>query len=82
MLAPLALDDAGWGTVAIAATFVCAGLIEVALARRPWGRSATERGRLYPVRLGLWGLAGVALALSFLDLRAPASPASSWQGRS
>jgi MFS family permease len=64
VLAPLALDDAGWGTVAIAATFVCAGLIEVALAPT-LGALSDERGRLYPVRLGLWGLAGVALALSF-----------------
>ena len=32
LLVPLSLDDADWGTVAIAATFIVAALVEVALA--------------------------------------------------
>jgi len=63
VLAPLALADAGWSTVAIAATFAAAGLAEVALAPLV-GALSDRRGRLYPVRLALWGLTGVALALA------------------
>lgn len=63
VLVPLSLDEAGWGTVAIAATFIGAGLFEVALAPVIGGVS-DRRGRLYPIRLGLVLLAVVAVALA------------------
>jgi len=63
VLVPLSLDRAGWGTVAIAATFVGAGLIEVALAPVIGGIS-DRRGRLYPIRMALALLAAVAVALA------------------
>ncbi len=64
ILAPLSLADAGWGAVAIAATFVCSGLIEVCVSPL-LGRMSDRRGRLYPVRLALYGSIGAAIALSF-----------------
>lgn len=64
VLAPLALDDAGWTAVAIAAVFVTAGLIEVVM--NPFlGRVSDRRGRLYPIRLALFGSIAVATALAF-----------------
>lgn len=65
VLVPLALDDAGWGTVAIAVVFIVAGLIEVALAPVV-GAVSDRRGRLYPVRGALVLLAGVALAFALV----------------
>ncbi len=66
LLAPLTFDDAGWGSVAIAGAFVCAGLIEVALAPVA-GRLSDVRGRLVPVRLGLWGMAAIGIMLALSD---------------
>lgn len=66
LLAPLSLDDAGWGSVAIAAAFVCAGLVEVTLAPVA-GRISDRRGRLVPARAGLWGLVVLACGLSLVD---------------
>lgn len=63
VLVPLALDDAGWGSVAIAATFVCAGAIEVAVAPAA-GAISDRQGRMYPVRMALWAFVAVALALA------------------
>jgi predicted MFS family arabinose efflux permease len=63
VLTPLALDDAGWGTAAIAAVFVTAGLIEVVL--NPFvGRYSDRSGRLLPIRIGLVASTVVALALA------------------
>jgi len=59
VLVPLSLDASGWDAVAIAATFVVAGLFEVALAPLI-GRVSDRRGRLYPLRAGLAILAVVA----------------------
>lgn len=64
ILAPLSLSAAGWGAVAIAATFVCSGLLEVVVSPL-FGRASDRRGRLYPVRLALFGSIGAAIALSF-----------------
>jgi predicted MFS family arabinose efflux permease len=62
VLTPLALDDAGWGTSAIAAVFFTAGLLEVVL--NPFlGRFSDRSGRLLPIRIGL--LASTAVALAF-----------------
>jgi len=65
VLVPLSLDASGWGAVAIAATFVAAGLVEVALAPVVGGIS-DRRGRLYPIRAGLVLLAVVALGFALV----------------
>ncbi len=65
VLVPLSLSKSGWGTIAIAATFVCAGAIEVALAPLVGGVS-DRRGRLYPIRAALGLMAAVALGFSFV----------------
>ena len=77
VLAPLALDDSGWGAVAIAATFIGAGLVEVALASTIGGIS-DRRGRLFR---SVWAplIAVVALGLAFLS--PPASSRSSSPAR-
>jgi MFS family permease len=63
ILAPLSLADAGWGAVAIAGAFVAAGLLEVAVSPL-LGRLSDQRGRLYPVRLALFGSIAAAIALA------------------
>ncbi len=68
LLVPLALDDADWGTVAIAATFIVAALIEVALAPAIGGFS-DRRGRLAPIRAGL-----VLLLVAAVGFAAVTSP--------
>jgi len=65
VLVPLSLDASGWSSVAIAATFVVAGLGEVALGPVVGGIS-DRRGRLYPIRAALVVLAGVALAFAIV----------------
>lgn len=63
VLVPLELDEAGWNSVAIAVTFAIAGLAEVALA--PTAGALSDRyGRMRPMRLALWGLVVVSLALA------------------
>lgn len=66
LLVPLSLDEAGWGTIAIAGTFIVAGSIEVVLAPRIGGFS-DRRGRLVPVRAGLILLGVIGLAFALLD---------------
>jgi MFS family permease len=63
VLVPLALDEDGWGSIAIAATFVVAGLVEVRLAPVMGGVS-DRHGRLYPIRLALALLVVVAALLA------------------
>ena len=63
VLTPLALDDAGWGTAAIAAVFFAAGLIEVVL-NPLLGRFSDRVGRLVPIRIGLVASTAMALALA------------------
>jgi MFS family permease len=63
VLAPLALDDAGWSTLMIATVFFVAGLVEVVL--NPYlGRATDRHGRLLPIRIALVGSIAVALALA------------------
>ena len=63
VLTPLALDDAGWSTFAIAAVFFGAGLVEVVL--NPWLGRVTDRvGRLVPIRIALLASVVVAFALA------------------
>jgi MFS family permease len=63
VLTPLALDDAGWGTFAIAAVFFGAGLVEVVL-NPLLGRYTDRVGRLLPVRAALIASTVVALGLA------------------
>jgi MFS family permease len=63
VLTPLALDDAGWGTFAIAAVFFGAGLVEVVL-NPLLGRYTDRVGRLLPVRAALVASTVVALGLA------------------
>ena len=46
VLVPLSLDDSGWGAVAIAATFIVAGLVEVALGPEDRGDQRPARAPL------------------------------------
>ena len=63
VLAPLALDDAGWTTLAIGAVFFGAGSAEVVL--NPFlGRFTDRLGRLLPIRFALAGSTVVAVALA------------------
>ena len=63
VLTPLALDDAGWSTFAIAAVFFGSGLVEVVL-NPLLGRYSDRAGRLLPIRAGLTASVVVALALA------------------
>ena len=63
VLAPLALDDAGWSTLGIAAVFFAAGLIEVVI-NPLLGRATDRLGRLLPIRFALAGSIAVAVMLS------------------
>ena len=64
VLVPLRLDDAGYGAIAIAAVFVTAGLVEVAV-NPVVGRVSDRRGRLLPVRVSLAASIVVACAIAF-----------------
>ena len=63
LLAPLALDDAGWSTLGIAAVFFLAGVVEVVI--NPFlGRASDRLGRLLPIRFALAGSTAVAVVLA------------------
>jgi MFS family permease len=63
VLAPLALDDAGWSTFAIAGVFFAAGLVEV-VVNPLVGRLSDRVGRLLPIRVALASSVIVAVALA------------------
>jgi MFS family permease len=63
VLAPLALADDGWGTLAIASAFFVAGLAEVVI-NPVLGRFTDRAGRLLPIRGALAASAIVAIALA------------------
>ena len=63
VLTPLALDDAGWSTFAIAGVFFASGLVEVVL-NPLLGRFSDRVGRRRPIRAALAASIVVALALS------------------
>jgi predicted MFS family arabinose efflux permease len=63
VLAPLALDEAGWSTLAIALVFVVTGGIE-AVINPVLGRTSDRVGPLLPVRIALAGSAVVAAGLA------------------
>jgi MFS family permease len=63
VLAPLALDEAGWSTIGIATVFFTAGIVEVVI--NPYlGRATDRHGRLLPIRIALAGSLVVAVALA------------------
>jgi MFS family permease len=63
VLTPLALDEAGWGTFAIAGLFFVAGITEVFL-NPVLGRFTDRSGRLLPIRVALSASVVVAIALA------------------
>ncbi len=63
VLAPLALDDAGWTTLAIGSVFFAAGLLEVVISPI-LGRASDRRGRLLPIRAALGASIVVASLLA------------------
>jgi MFS family permease len=64
VLVPLRFDREGHGALAIAAVFVVAGLVEVAVNPLV-GRISDRRGRLLPVRVALAASIAVAGAIAF-----------------
>jgi MFS family permease len=63
VLTPLALDDAGWSPIQIAAVFFAAGVAEVVI-NPVLGRVTDRRGRLLPIRVVLTGSIVVATLLA------------------
>ncbi|MBA2460415.1 MAG: MFS transporter [Actinobacteria bacterium] len=68
VLVPLRLDAGGFGTLAIGAIFLGAGLLETAV-NPMLGRFSDRRGRLLPIRAAL--AASVAVAAAFAVVRDP-----------
>jgi MFS family permease len=68
VLAPLRLDDFGWGTAGITVIFVVAALVEASL-NPSVGRWSDRRGRLAPIRAGLVVAAVPLAALPFMENR-------------
>jgi DHA1 family solute carrier family 18 vesicular amine transporter 1/2 len=63
VLAPLALDEAGWSALAIAAAYFCSGIVEAVI--NPFlGRATDQVGHLRPVRAALVGSIVVACLLA------------------
>jgi MFS family permease len=73
VLAPLALDQAGWSAAAIAVAWIASAAIEMFIA--PWiGRVSDRRGRLLPLRVALGGAVVVLVAFSLSDRPAAVVP--------
>jgi MFS family permease len=73
VLAPLALDDAGWSAAAIAVAWVASAAIEMVIA--PFiGRVSDRRGRLLPLRISLAGAVAVLIAFALADRPAAVVP--------
>ncbi|MBA2294939.1 MAG: MFS transporter [Actinobacteria bacterium] len=64
VLVPLRLDGAGYGALAIAAVFVTAGLVEVAVNPLV-GRLSDVHGRLLPIRIFLAASVVVTVVIAF-----------------
>jgi MFS family permease len=65
VLAPLRLDELGWGSLAIGAVFLTAAGLE-GLASPVLGRISDRRGRMTPLRAGLLASAIVSATLPWL----------------
>ncbi len=72
VLAPLRLDAAGWGALAIGAVFLAAGLLETGLNPLV-GRISDRRGRLFPIRIAL--MASIVVAAALAVARSPGAVA-------
>ena len=71
VVAPLQLDDLGWGALGISAAFLVSAGIEAVM--NPFlGRWSDRYGRLAPVRAGLVGCVAASLVVPWVDLRWPA----------
>jgi MFS family permease len=70
VVAPLRLDELGWGALGISAAFLISAGIEAALSP-VIGRWSDRHGRLAPVRSGLVAAIGVSLVLPWIDLPWP-----------
>jgi MFS family permease len=71
VVAPISLDELGWGAVGIGAAFLVAAGVEAALSPL-LGRWSDRYGRFAPVRAGLVGCVAVSLVIPWVDLRWPA----------
>jgi predicted MFS family arabinose efflux permease len=70
VVAPLHLDDLGWGALGISAAFLISAGIEAAM--NPLiGRWSDRQGRLAPVRAGLIAAVALSLLLPWIDGRWP-----------
>lgn len=67
-LAPLQLDEVGWGTLGIAVTFIVAAAIE-ALVNPVVGRWSDRSGRFAPIRFGLVASIAGSLTIPWMDQR-------------
>lgn len=67
-LAPLQLDEVGWGTLGIAVTFIVAAGAE-ALLNPAIGRWSDRSGRLAPIRFGLVASIAGALTVPWVEHR-------------
>jgi MFS family permease len=73
VLAPLALDEAGWSAAAIAVAWIVSAAIEMVIAPLI-GRVSDRRGRLLPLRISLAGAVTVLVAFSIADRPAAVVP--------
>lgn len=71
VVAPISLDELGWGAVGIGAAFLVAAGVEAALSPL-LGRWSDRSGRFAPVRAGLVACIAVSLVIPWVDLRWPA----------
>jgi predicted MFS family arabinose efflux permease len=71
VVAPISLDELGWGAVAIGAAFLVSAGIEAAL-NPILGKWSDRAGRFAPVRAGLFGCIGVSVIVPWVGVRWPA----------
>jgi predicted MFS family arabinose efflux permease len=71
VVAPISLDELGWGAVGISAAFLVSAAVEAAL-NPLLGRWSDRYGRFAPVRAGLFGCVAVSLVIPWVGLRWPA----------
>jgi MFS family permease len=71
VVAPISLDELGWGAVGISAAFLISAAVEAAL-NPLLGRWSDRYGRFAPVRAGLFGCVAVSLVIPWVGVRWPA----------
>ena len=70
VVAPLRLDELGWGALGISAAFLISAGVEAAM--NPFlGRWSDRYGRLAPVRAGLVAAIALSIVIPWVDLRWP-----------